>query len=179
MFRFRPILPALTALVLVLPLPATAASKKKKSTPAAATPASPPARTLTNYYCTIWHEVTFDSAAAPVLNPAGYMPVPHMGNIAIYKETGTKLPRPKDMWEDDAREHALEHAPADAPLVLAPPDTLAGIDTTRGYVLNWLNPGEGGDVRYDFLTIREDHPGPRKPFFAGMGGNLYIGICDP
>jgi hypothetical protein len=53
------------------------------------------------------------------------------------------------------------------------------IDTTRGYVLNWLDPGKGGPERYDFLTIREDHPGSRKPFFAGMGGNLYIGVCDP
>jgi hypothetical protein len=171
---------ALTVLALfaLAASPSFAAGKKKtsKDAPAAASPA-PPQRTLTNYFCTIWNEVTFDSAAAPVLKQASNLPVPHMGNVAIYQETGTKIPRPRDMWKEDSLEHAQDHP--DKGMFPKAPDTVVALDTSNGYVLHWVNAGEGGDIQYEFLTIREDHQGPRKPFFAGMGGNLYIGICDP
>ena len=70
-------------------LPALAAGKKKKAGPAPAptVSAAPSPSSLTNYYCTIWNEVAFDSAAAPALKQASNMPIPHMGKIAIYKET--------------------------------------------------------------------------------------------
>lgn len=154
------------ALLAVLASPTDAAKKKKETAPP--TPAPAVARELTVYFCTIWHEISFDSAAAPVLAPVGYVPIPHMGNISMYKESGVKVPRPVDMWNDDHDEH--DHA-----LVKAP-DTAAKIDTAA-YVLNWLDL-KGGQVKYEYLTVREDHKGPIKPFFAGMGGNLYIGTCD-
>jgi hypothetical protein len=56
------------AALALIAVSAHAAGKKKapKTPPAATAPASPPARTLTNYYFTNSHEVTIDSAAAPV-----------------------------------------------------------------------------------------------------------------
>jgi hypothetical protein len=165
----------LTCVLAVLTLPAFAAKKKKAEAAPAAPVATPAAvATLTTYFCTIWHEITYDSAAAPVLAPVTRVPIPHMGNVAITKETGTRLPRPVDMWDDDEHEHAHPDGAHAHDFVKAPSDTTL---PEGSYVLNWLDPA-AGEVRYDFLTIREDHAGPIKPFFAGLGGNLYIGTCD-
>ena len=168
----------IVAAIALVAAPASAAKKKPAPSPApsarqatptqSATPAAASGPTI--YYCTLWHEVHYDSAATPRLEPVGYVPIPHMGNISITKETGTKVPRPVDQWDDD---HDVDH---DHNLVKAPKDS-AAIDTVGGYVLSWDKPF-GGRVRYDFLTIREDHKGPVKPFFAGMGGNLYLGTCE-
>lgn len=172
-------LAGLAALALVFTAPHALGATKKKApkSPEAAAPAAPQPPLFTNYYCTIRHEVSFDSSAAPQMNPVGHMPIPHMGKVAIYKETGTRLPRPRDMWEEDAKLHSMENPQEYHDHGRHEWDS-ASVATPGMYVLHWIDPGKGGPEHYEFLTIREDHPGDYKPFYAGMGGNLYIGVCE-
>jgi len=179
---------SLLALTGLLALTATSALAAKKKTSPEATPkpaVTAPAPTAsgivvkplrpgeyTTYFCTIWHEVSFDTAAAPKLAPVGYVPIPHMGNISLFRETGVPVPRPVDLWDDEHDDHGHDHS-----LVKAPDTASAAPADTIGYALQWLDL-KGGQVKYEHLTIREDFKGLIKPFFAGMGGNLYIGTCD-